>query len=86
LFTGKAAKVKPVDVSPALPEEPLQLPTVEPAPEPAPIIPVIESTSAEQFDWRPVGFVAMTTGAIAGAVGVAIYLKRVVRVRRLKFS
>lgn len=54
--------------------------------ESAPSVPVIETQVKPQFNWQPIGNIAIALGLTSGAVGMTIALRKVVRVRRLKFS
>lgn len=83
LFTGREATVKPIAL---VQEVQVEEPEPEILRETAPIIPVIETSATPSIDWQPIGNIAIGLGGTAATVGVAIYLKRVVRVRRLKFS
>ena len=60
-------------------------PTVTITPEPV-IRTVVEQQAAQNLDLQPIGYVAMTVGGAAGAVGIVLLMQRMARVRRLRFS
>jgi hypothetical protein len=67
--------VTPVDAQPA---------AIEP---PAPIVqPAIEAEAKPEFNWQPIGYLALAVGGAAAAVGGGLLIQRTMKVRRLKFS
>jgi hypothetical protein len=67
--------VTPVDAQPAV---------IEP---PAPIVqPAIETQVKPEFNWQPLGYLAIAAGSAAAVVGGGLLIQRMMRVRRLKFS
>jgi hypothetical protein len=72
-------------------EHPDSLPAVEtPETESEPIRKqIIRQENLEatpSFNWQSVGYLAIVFGGVAGAVGGALLLQRITRVRRMRFS
>jgi hypothetical protein len=84
---SKIIAVRKAIALPALTPQPIvETPPVVLVP-PQPIaIPAIETETKPSFNWQPIGYLAISVGAAAGAVGGGLLLQRMVRVRRLRFN
>jgi hypothetical protein len=57
-----------------------------PGSKPIVITPAIEPEVKANFNWQPIGYLAIAVGGAAAAVGGALTLQRMVKVRRLRFG